>query len=118
MQNLLDNALKFTPPDGHIDVTARASEEAVEVSVSDTGEGILPEHLPHVFERFYKTDPSRSTVGTGLGLALVKHTVQALGGTIEARSQPGEGSVFLFTLPKANGRFADSRPGTTSLNSP
>ena len=60
MQNLLDNALKFTPPDGHIDVTARASEEAVEVSVSDTGEGILPEHLPHVFERFYKTDPSRS----------------------------------------------------------
>ncbi len=118
MQNLLDNALKFTPPDGHIDVTARASEEAVEVSVADTGEGILPEHLPHVFERFYKTDPSRSTVGTGLGLALVKHTVQALGGTIEARSQPGEGSVFLFTLPKANGRFADSRPGTTSLNSP
>ena len=118
MQNLLDNALKFTPADGHVDVTARALEETVEVSVADTGEGILPEHLPHVFERFCKADPSRSTVGTGLGLALVKHTVQALGGTIEAQSQPGEGSTFRFTLPTANGRFDDSSPGSTSLNSP
>ena len=103
MQNLFDNALKFTPADGIVKVRARAAEDAVEVSVTDSGAGILPEHLPHVFERFYKADTSRASSGTGLGLALAKHTIQALGGSIRAESDPGEGATFRFTLPISNG---------------
>jgi two-component system phosphate regulon sensor histidine kinase PhoR len=72
------------------------------VKVKDTGVGIAPEHLPHVFERFYKVERSRRNGGTGLGLAIVKHLVQAHGGDIKAESVEGEGSTFSFTLPRAS----------------
>jgi two-component system phosphate regulon sensor histidine kinase PhoR len=101
VMDLVDNALKFTDPDGRIDVTARDIEEGLEIVVSDTGAGILPEDLPHIFERFYKADRSRSSGGTGLGLALAKHMVQAQGGRIWAESVSGQGSRFHFTLPRA-----------------
>ncbi len=99
--NLIENALKFTAEDGRIGLDATAGPEFVEVSVSDTGTGIPPEHLPHVFERFYKVDRARRDGGTGLGLAIVKHIVQAHGGGVSAESEEGAGSTFAFTLPRA-----------------
>lgn len=117
--NLLNNALIHTPSGGEIVVAARAQGSEVEVSVRDTGEGIPAEHLPHVFERFYRADRSRSraTGGTGLGLAIVKQLVEAHGGRIEVESpslrpgsvqatklragQVGQGTVFTFSLPVA-----------------
>jgi signal transduction histidine kinase len=99
--NLLRNALTHTPPGGEVIITARSGESEVEVSVSDTGEGIPFEHLPYIFERFYRADKSRSraTGGTGLGLAIARQLVEAHGGTIGVESTPGEGAVFWFTLP-------------------
>ncbi len=101
MVNLLDNALKFTPRDGRVTVGAVVGDGAVEVQVSDTGPGIAPEHLSHVFERFYKVDRARHDGGTGLGLAIVKHIVEGHGGEVSVRSSEGVGSVFSFTLPRA-----------------
>jgi signal transduction histidine kinase len=99
--NLLSNALTHTPSGGEVIVAARAKGSEVEISVSDTGEGISPEDLPYVFERFYRADKSRSRVtgGTGLGLSIAKQLVEAHGGTIGVESKLGEGSVFWFTLP-------------------
>ena len=101
--NLLNNALIHTPAGGEIVVTARLKGSKVEVSVRDTGEGISAEHLPHVFERFYRADRSRSRVagGTGLGLAIAKQLVEAHGGRIEVESEVGRGTQFTFTLPVA-----------------
>lgn len=101
LTNLLGNALKFTPPGGRVLLAARSADGMVEVRVQDTGAGIAPEHLPHVFERFYKADRSRSSEGVGLGLALVKHLVLAHKGQVWAESQLGKGSTFFFTLPSA-----------------
>ena len=99
--NLLENALKFTPDGGRIGVGAVAGEQFVEVRVKDTGAGIPPEHLPHVFERFYKVDRARRDGGTGLGLAIVKHIVQVHGGDVGVESREGAGSTFTFTLSRA-----------------
>ena len=99
--NLVGNAIKYTPLQGSIRVTARLSEEMVEVTVEDTGEGVHPDHLPHIFERFYKADRSRASEGLGLGLALARHLVQAHGGRIWAESTLGKGSAFHFTVPQA-----------------
>jgi two-component system phosphate regulon sensor histidine kinase PhoR len=101
--NLIQNAIKFTPAGGKVGVGARAMPEGVEVTVSDTGAGIFPEDIGRVFERFYKADRARQSGGTGLGLAVAKHTVEAHGGTIEVRSEPGKGAVFTFTLPATGG---------------
>jgi len=102
MVNLIQNSLKFTDADGRIVVSAKLSvDRFIEISVMDTGLGIPSEHLPHVFERFYKVDRSRRDGGTGLGLAIVKHLVQAHGGNISVESVEGEGSVFTFTIPSA-----------------
>ncbi len=100
LTNLLDNAIKFTPGPGKVAVSARSSDDFVEVQVSDTGVGISKEHMPHIFERFYKVDRSRRDGGTGLGLAIVKHIVQAFGGQVWVKSEGGRGSTFGFTLPK------------------
>ncbi len=99
--NLLNNALTHTPSGREIVVAARPGESEVEVSVSDTGEGIPPEHLPYIFERFYRADKSRSraTGGTGLGLAIAKQLVEAHGGRIEVESEVGRGTQFTFILP-------------------
>ncbi len=99
--NLLDNAIKFTPGPGSITISATKKGRLVEVSVRDTGIGIPPEHLPHIFERFYKVDRARRDGGAGLGLAIVKHIVQAHGGEVRVESQEGAGSTFYFTVPTA-----------------
>ena len=100
--NLLQNSVKFTPSRGTISVEAKPSGDYIEVSVIDTGVGIASEHLPHLFERFYKVDKARRDGGTGLGLAIVKHIVQAHGGAVYADSVEGEGSAFYFTVPLLN----------------
>jgi signal transduction histidine kinase len=101
LNNLLSNALRYTPAGGKIDVTAQRGQDGVVVSVSDTGEGIRPEDLPNVFERFYRGEKSRSrsTGGSGLGLAISRGLVRAHGGDIRVESLPGRGSRFTFTLP-------------------
>jgi two-component system OmpR family sensor kinase len=104
LRNLLVNALRHTPSGGSVTVTASAREGMVEIAVADTGEGIAAEDLPHVFERFWRADPSRArddrlAGGTGLGLSVAQSLVEAQGGRIRAESTPGEGTVFRFTLP-------------------
>jgi two-component system OmpR family sensor kinase/two-component system sensor histidine kinase BaeS len=103
LHNLLTNALRHTPPGGHITVTAEAQGQGVRLAVRDTGEGIGPEDLPHVFDRFYRADKTRAraTGGSGLGLAIAKALVEAMGGTITAESQVGAGSTFGVWLPAA-----------------
>ena len=102
LTNLMDNALKFTPSEGEIALSALPDEGSVTTRVSNTGDGIAQEHLPHLFERFYKVDRSRRDGGTGLGLAIVKHIVLAHGGEVDVESRLGEGAVFTFTLPRAS----------------
>lgn len=97
--NLIHNAVKFTPEGGSVFVRAASADGAVRVSITDTGVGIQPEDLPRIFERFYKADRSRGGGGTGLGLAVARHAVEAHGGAISAESIPGEGSTFVFTVP-------------------
>jgi signal transduction histidine kinase len=101
--NLLDNAVRFTPPGGEVVVSALRVDGRCEVSVADTGPGIAPEHLPRLFERFYRVDPARSRDdgGTGIGLAIARSVVEAHGGRIRAESELGRGSVFTFDLPVA-----------------
>lgn len=101
LNNLVANALRHTPPGGRVMVTARRMADCVEVSVQDTGEGIPPEDLPHIFERFFRGDRSRSreTGGAGLGLAIARSIVAAHGGKIEVSSSPENGSRFTFSLP-------------------
>lgn len=100
--NLVHNAIKFTGEDGGIVVSAALAKHELIISVQDTGIGVPPENLPHLFERFYKADKSRASEGTGLGLAIAKHIVQAHGGRIWAESAEGQGSTFAFTLPLAS----------------
>ena len=102
LANLVENAVKVTGDGGLISISANATDRWVEVKVSDNGIGIAREHLPHVFERFYKVDRSRRDGGTGLGLAIAKHLVQAHGGDIKVESVEGEGSAFSFTLLRAS----------------
>jgi signal transduction histidine kinase len=101
LNNLIGNALRHTPAEGCVDVHARRTASGVEVCVSDTGEGIRAEDLPHVFESFYRGEKSRSrsTGGAGLGLAISRGIVQAHGGEINVQSETGRGSQFTFTLP-------------------
>ncbi|GAA3823897.1 sensor histidine kinase [Cellulomonas soli] len=105
LDNLVTNALRHTPTGGHVTVSARAgSSGRLELQVRDDGEGISPEHLPHVFERFYRADTARDRArgGSGIGLAISKALVEAHGGTITADSAgPGQGAVFTVELPTA-----------------
>ena len=115
LQNLVENGVKFTPRGGAVAVRARRAGDAVRVEVADTGEGIAPGDLPHIFERFYTGDESRTVVrpagtdrdrlgrGSGLGLAIASRIVEAHGGRLEVCSAVGEGSVFGFTLAAGPG---------------
>jgi two-component system phosphate regulon sensor histidine kinase PhoR len=97
--NLIHNAIKFTPSGGSVRVTAVKAGGKIEVAVEDNGIGISQDDLPRMFERFYKTDKSRTSGGTGLGLSIAKHIVQAHGGEIRVESREGKGSTFTFSLP-------------------
>lgn len=101
--NMIDNALKYSTPDRPVAIAAEAKEKHLVISVSDQGPGIASEHLPHLFERFYRVDKSRSRElgGTGLGLAIAKHIVELHGGTVGVESSLGKGSRFWISLPLA-----------------
>jgi len=99
--NLLDNAIRHTPQGGSVTVTLQSSADKVRLTVEDTGSGIATEHLPHIFERFYRADPARDreSGGTGLGLAIAKEIALAHNGIINVQSEVGKGSVFTVSLP-------------------
>lgn len=102
--NLLDNALKYTPSNGQIWITAEDKDSKVKISVCDNGVGIPEDDLLRIFERFYRVDKARARKlgGTGLGLSIVKHILKAMGGEIWVESKLNKGSKFIFTLPKIN----------------
>jgi signal transduction histidine kinase len=104
LRNLFDNALRYTPAGGTITLRGRSEDGGTTVQVEDTGSGIPREHLPRIFERFYRVDPSRSRAegGTGLGLAIVRHTVEAHGGRVWAESHLGEGTTVSCWFPPAS----------------
>jgi two-component system, OmpR family, phosphate regulon sensor histidine kinase PhoR len=102
--NLIDNAIRYTPSGGAVELSARESGDMITVSVQDNGRGIEEKHIPRIFERFYCVDKARSrdTGGTGLGLSIVKHIVRDHGGQVFVKSVPEQGSTFSFTIPKAH----------------
>ncbi len=97
--NLISNAIKWTPSGGTITIKTWLDERTICFSVADTGQGIEPEHLPHIFERFFKTDSARAQHSAGLGLSIARHVVEAHGGLISANSDLGVGSEFVFYVP-------------------
>jgi signal transduction histidine kinase len=99
--NLLDNALKYTPPGGEVSVTMAGDDREARVTVEDTGEGIPEEDIPHIFDRFFRGERSRSEAGNGLGLSLAKALVLIHHGSISAASVSGKGARFIVTLPKS-----------------
>ena len=101
--NLLDNALRYTPSGGTVTVSLGQMDQRVVIAVADTGSGIAPEHVPHLFERFYRAEPARDrdSGGSGLGLAIVKEIAAAHGGSVHVESEMGKGSVFTVALPVA-----------------
>ncbi|HEX6271038.1 MAG TPA: HAMP domain-containing sensor histidine kinase [Anaerolineales bacterium] len=101
LNNLISNALRHTRPGGRVSVWARRTGSVVEVTVSDTGEGIRAEDIPHIFERFYRSEKSRSrqTGGAGLGLAIARGIIRAHGGEIRVESEIGKGTQFTFHIP-------------------
>lgn len=104
LQNLASNALRHTPAGGRVTLSAEQHGGRTWLRVADTGRGIPPEHLPHVFDRFYKADPSRTETGSGLGLSIVKAIVERHGATVSARSTPGVETVFEIDLPGGQSR--------------
>jgi signal transduction histidine kinase len=101
VQNLLQNAIRHTPADGTVRVEARRGREGLELVVEDTGEGIDAAALERVFEPFWRGDAARTGEGSGLGLALAKRIVEALGGSIKVESAPARGSRFAVLLPES-----------------
>ena len=101
VDNLVDNAIKYSPEGGRIDITADRRGHSIAISIQDFGIGIAPEDRPHIFERFYRgtTDGTRVARGTGIGLSLVDQVVRAHRGRIEVASEPGRGSTFTVVLP-------------------
>lgn len=110
MRNLLSNAFRYTPEGGRVTLRLVTDSEGVVAAVTDTGTGIPSEDLPHVFERFYRVDRSRTrrTGGSGLGLAIVKQLVEAQGGRVWATSQVGKGTTFFFRLPTVSSQAENS----------
>ena len=113
VSNLVDNALRFTPPGGEIAIAVRSRSGGAEITVSDTGAGIAAEHLPRVFDRFYRVDRSRSSEGTGLGLALVKSIADLHGGTATITSVVGRGTKVTLLFPNEGDASAEPRGSVT-----
>ncbi|HXX36500.1 MAG TPA: ATP-binding protein [Thermodesulfobacteriota bacterium] len=101
LSNLLDNAIKYTPPEGSVSLSLSENGREIAVSIKDTGVGLSPTELPRIFERFYRCDQSRSQAGIGLGLSLARAVARAHGGEITVMSAPNQGSTFTVTLPKS-----------------
>jgi signal transduction histidine kinase len=99
LANLLDNAIKYTPPDGRVTVSGRREGLVVRFDIADTGIGIPSHDLPHIWDRLYRGDQSRTERGLGLGLSLVRAIVAAHGGTVDVAAEPGRGSTFTVRLP-------------------
>src|SRR5690606_39234224 len=106
LSNLVGNAIKFTPAGGTVRVSAERHGEGIEISVSDTGVGIEPDELPHLFDRFWQR-PGYEKKGTGLGLFIAKGIIEAHGGRIWAESEPGRSTTFCFTLAAATSDAAE-----------
>jgi len=100
--NLLENALTYTDRGGRITLSASAANDAVTLTIADTGKGIPAEHLPHIYDKFFRIPGHSAEGGTGLGLAIVREIVIAHGGSIDCQSQPGVGTVFHIHLPVWN----------------
>ena len=117
--NLISNAVKYCPPGTPIVIGAQQREDDLEFFVRDAGPGIASEHLPRLFQRFYRVDKARSreSGGTGLGLAIVKHIVLAHGGTVRVESELNHGSTFFFTLPRAESSPASNAGSSDSIES-
>jgi two-component system OmpR family sensor kinase len=118
--NLVTNAIKYTPTGGTIDLTLSEEEDAVSFMVRDTGIGIAPGDLPHIFERFWRADPARSRTGerpgTGLGLAITKWIAEAHGGSITVQSRPGRGTMFTVRFPRVSELNGSPRISALSPN--
>jgi signal transduction histidine kinase len=97
----LDNAVKYTPPGGKISVDLRQQKGSVDIDITDTGIGIPENELPHIFDRFYRVDKSRSSIGFGLGLSIAQSIAMAHGGKIYARANVPQGTIFTISLPLA-----------------
>jgi len=97
--NLLDNAIKFTPPGGRVEVLVGQEDRQARVSVSDTGPGLSQEEIQHIFDRFYRGSKDNITPGSGLGLSIARAIVESHRGKIEVTSQPGQGAIFVVILP-------------------
>ena len=106
---LLDNAIKYSPPETPVAVSTSADSQRVRIVVSDSGPGIDPERVPYIFERFYRGDEARRGNGVGLGLAIAKALVEAQRGSIEVDTSPGEGTAFTITLPRASASLRGQR---------
>jgi two-component system, OmpR family, heavy metal sensor histidine kinase CusS len=109
LSNLLDNALRFTPDRGKITIRSRSRNDRTELAVEDTGCGIAPHHLSRIFDRFYRVDSSRSSKGTGLGLALVKSITDLHGGSATATSELNRGTTITLTFPAQNSSVAENK---------
>ena len=110
LQNLAANALRHTPDGGRLSLAAEATAEGTRLTVRDTGPGIPPEHLPHIFERFYKADAARSATGmsgSGLGLSIVQAIIERHAGTVTASNAPDGGAVFEIRIPRSDHPTSD-----------
>ncbi len=113
--NLVTNAIKYTPHGGTVALSLAEETDSVVFTVRDSGIGIAPGDLPHIFERFWRADPARSRTGdrpgTGLGLAITKWIAEAHGGSITVQSRPGRGTIFVVRLPKGESGYQKIPPG-------
>lgn len=101
LENLIENAIKYTPQGGNININLDNGKNKVATSITDTGQGIPSEDLPHIFDRFYRVDKHRQTEGTGLGLAIAKRIIQLHDSNIDVVSFPSAGTTLSFNLPTA-----------------
>jgi signal transduction histidine kinase len=106
LSNLVENAVRYTPDGGTVTVFSERAPDAIRIGVRDTGVGIAPDHLPRIFERFYRVDPARSrdAGGTGLGLSIVRHLVEAHGGRVHAESAISRGTTVIASFPQSDDR--------------